>query len=184
LIDLIRDLLDLSRLESASPPKPDEIEEVNLIDELDLILGVEKTGDHARGITISFNHPSSLPALRYSRAAIQQIFSNLISNALRYTPEGGTVEIDLNQEDHRIKCRVSDTGIGIPEDSQSQIFSEFYRAPNAKQVSRAGTGLGLSITKALINRYGGEIHLQSEEGRGTTFTIYFYMNPRRAPQRS
>jgi len=177
LIDLIRDLLDLSRLEAAGPPKLEEMEEVDLIAELELILSVEKTSGDAKGVAVYFNHPPILPRIRYSRAAIQQIFSNLISNAFRYTPAGGVIRVELNREDHRVKCRVSDTGIGIPKEALSQVFSEFYRAPNAKQFSPIGTGLGLSITKTLINRYGGEIKIESETGKGTTFTAYFDFEP-------
>jgi signal transduction histidine kinase len=178
LIDLIRDLLDLSRLEAAEPPKLEELEEVDLIAELELILSVEKTSGDAKGVAVYFNHPPLLPRIRYSRAAIQQIFSNLISNAFRYTPAGGVIRVEVTREDHQVKCRVSDTGIGIPKEALSQIFSEFYRAPNAKQFSPIGTGLGLSITKALINRYGGEIKVESETGKGTTFTVIFDLEPK------
>jgi len=178
LIDLIRDLLELSRLEVAEPPKPEELEDVDLIAEIELILSVEKTSADAKGVAVYFHHPPILPRIRYSRAAIQQIFSNLISNAFRYTPAGGMVRVELSRENGRIKAKVSDTGIGIPKEALDKIFSEFYRAPNAKQFSPIGTGLGLSITKTLIDRYGGEIYVESEEGKGTTFTIYFDINPR------
>jgi len=184
LIDLIRDLLELSRLEVAEPPKPEELEEIDLIAELELILSVEKTSADARGVAVYFNHPPVLPRIRYSRAAIQQIFSNLISNAFRYTPAGGVVRIELSREDGRIKAQVSDSGIGIPKEALGRIFSEFYRAPNAKQFSPIGTGLGLSITKTLIDRYGGKIYVDSEEGKGTTFTIYFDISPRSGIRRA
>ena len=174
LIDLIRDLLELSRLESSQPIKPEELEEMDLISEMELILSVEKTTAEAKGITTYFNHPPVLPRIKYSRAALQQVFSNLISNAVRYTPAGGVVKVELVKKDNKIKCQVSDTGIGIPKDSLSKIFSDFYRAPNAKQFSPTGTGLGLSITKSLIERYGGDIFVESEEGKGTTFKLYFY----------
>jgi len=174
LIDLVRDLLELSRLESSAPPLPEDLEETDLISELDLVLSVEKTAAESKGVTVYYTHPPVLPAIRYSRAAVQQIFSNLVSNAVRYTPSGGTVRVELIKRDGKIKCIISDTGIGIPKDSLSQIFTDFYRAPNAKQFSPVGTGLGLSITKALIELYGGSIFVESEEGKGTTFTIYFY----------
>ncbi len=177
LIDLIRDLLDLSRLEAAEPAKLEELEEVDLIGELELILSVEKTSGDAKGVSVYFNHPPVLPRIKYSRAAVQQIFSNLISNAFRYTPPGGVIRVEVSREDHQIKCRVADTGIGIPKESLNQIFSEFYRAPNAKQFSPIGTGLGLSITKALVSRYGGEIAVESEPGKGTAFTAYFDLEP-------
>ena len=174
LIDLIRDLLELSRLESTEPIKPEELEEIDLINELELVLSVEKTTAEAKGITTYFNHPPVLPRIKYSRAALQQVFSNLISNAVRYTPAGGVVKVELEKKENKIKCQVSDTGIGIPKESMDKIFSDFYRAPNAKQFSPVGTGLGLSITKALVERYGGNLFVESEEGKGTTFKVYFY----------
>ena len=175
LVDLIRDLLELSRLESAEPPKPEELEEIDLISELELVVSVEKTAAEGKGISSYFNHPPVLPRMRYSRAAIQQIFTNLISNAVRYTPAGGTVRVELSKKDTKLKCTIADTGIGIPRDSMGKLFTDFYRAPNAKQFSPTGTGLGLSITKALIELYGGSIFVESEEGKGTTFTVYFYI---------
>jgi signal transduction histidine kinase len=174
LIDLIRDLLELASLESSEPPKAEELEDIDLIAEMDLVLSVEKTAAEAKGITTYSNHPPVLPRMKYSRAAIQQIFSNLVSNAVRYTPAGGSIKVELSRKDNKIKCVISDTGIGIPKDSIGKLFTDFYRAPNAKQFSPTGTGLGLSITKALIELYGGSIFVESEEGKGTTFTVYFY----------
>jgi len=174
LIDLIRDLMELSRLESMERPKVEELEEIDLVGEVELILSVEKTTADTKGISTYFNHPPVLPRIKYSKSAIQQVLSNLISNAVRYTPTGGTVKIELTKKEGRIKCRISDTGIGIPKDSMSQLFTDFYRAPNAKQFSPTGTGLGLSITKKLVERYGGSISVESEEGKGTTFVVTFY----------
>jgi signal transduction histidine kinase len=175
LVDLIRDLLELSQLESSDAPKPEELEDIDLISELELVVSVEKTSAESKGITTYFTHPPVLPKLRYSRAAIQQIFTNLISNAVRYTPAGGTVRVELSRKNNKLKCTISDTGIGIPKDSMGKLFTDFYRAPNAKQFSPTGTGLGLAITKALIELYGGSIFVESEEGKGTTFTVYFYL---------
>ena len=105
------------------------------------------------------------------RDAAQLIVSNLLSNAIRYTPPGGKVRIEWIYESPFSVMRVSDTGIGIPESDMKHLFTEFFRAENAKKFTGSGTGLGLTITKNIIERMGGTISVESTEGRGTTFTV-------------
>lgn len=104
---------------------------------------------------------------------VERILGNLISNAIKYTPRGGRVFVALNSSDGRAQIDVSDSGIGIPEESFPHLFNEFYRAPNAKALAQQGTGLGLAITKDIVARYGGQISVQSQVGAGTTFTVTF-----------
>jgi two-component system phosphate regulon sensor histidine kinase PhoR len=99
--------------------------------------------------------------------------TNLIDNAVKYTKEGGTININNIMTNKEIKLEISDTGIGIHKDDVSKIFDEFYRSDNAKAAELDGTGLGLPIVKNLIKRYGGNIDVQSILGKGTTFTISF-----------
>jgi signal transduction histidine kinase len=96
--------------------------------------------------------------------------SNVVSNAVKYTRDG-EVQLLLEQANGFARIIVSDTGIGIPEDALPNLFQEFFRARNAKDLEAAGTGLGLSIVKDLVDRYGGEIDVGSVEGRGTTVTL-------------
>jgi signal transduction histidine kinase len=102
---------------------------------------------------------------------LDRALTNLVSNAVKYTPEGGRVEIGLKTISGRAHLTVSDSGIGIPEEALPHLFEEFYRAPNAKAKVKQGTGLGLVITKDIINRYDGTIRVKSTEGKGTTFTV-------------
>ncbi len=102
---------------------------------------------------------------------IDRILNNLVSNAIKYTPQGGRVLVALSVERNWAHLRVTDTGIGIPEESLPHLFEEFYRAPNAKAQEKEGTGLGLAITKDLVTRFGGHISVQSQVGQGTTFTV-------------
>jgi signal transduction histidine kinase len=102
---------------------------------------------------------------------VDRILNNLVSNAVKYTPAGGTVSVTLRRAGGYAHLKVIDTGIGIPEDSQSHLFEEFFRAPNAKAQVKEGTGLGLAITKDLVTRYGGRIGVESEAGAGTTFAV-------------
>lgn len=104
---------------------------------------------------------------------IDRLLNNLVSNAVKYTPNGGRVSIHLRTNDNTTTLQVADTGIGIPAESLPHLFEEFYRAPNAKAQEKEGTGLGLAITKDLVTRFGGHIGVQSKVGQGTTFTVTF-----------
>ncbi len=177
LMSLIRDLLDLAHLEALEPVRAEDLEEIDVVAEWEMVLGVERSSPETKGVRVEFEHSMPVPAILYSRSSIQQILSNLTSNALRYTPPGGVVKLSVTADRGKVVCTISDTGIGIAESDRERIFSEFYRAPNAKQFSPAGTGLGLAITRALLGRYGGTISMESEEGQGTTFTVSFNRNP-------
>jgi signal transduction histidine kinase len=100
-----------------------------------------------------------------------QVVDNLLSNAVRYTPEGGRVEVDLSVTDDRVELAVRDTGIGINSRDREHVFSRFFRTGNAARRSMQGIGLGLSISKAIVESHGGRIEVESEEGRGSTFRV-------------
>lgn len=104
---------------------------------------------------------------------IDRILNNLVSNAIKYTPQGGTVTVTLNCVAGYAHLRVIDTGIGIPDEAQPRLFEEFYRAPNARAQVKEGTGLGLAITKNLVTRFGGRISVKSKLGEGTEFIVIF-----------
>jgi signal transduction histidine kinase len=101
---------------------------------------------------------------------IDRFVTNLVSNAVKYTV-AGQVRVSLVQDGDNLKLAVADTGIGIPAESMPKLFQEFYRAKNAKALDEAGTGLGLTIVRDLVERYGGRIGVESQEGIGTTFTV-------------
>lgn len=101
---------------------------------------------------------------------LDHVLTNLLSNAVRYTPVGG-ITVRLERDGDYAQMVVRDTGIGIPKDALPHVFEEFYRAPNARAVEERGTGLGLAIVRTLVERYLGTLSVESEEGRGTTFTV-------------
>ncbi len=101
---------------------------------------------------------------------LDRVFVNLIGNAVKYTPEGGSVAISMGRAEAEVWVTVSDTGIGIPDEALPHLFTEFYRAPNARQFG-VGTGLGLAIVKDLVDRYGGRIEVKSQVEEGTAFTV-------------
>ena len=106
-----------------------------------------------------------------ARDSVDRILNNLVSNAVKYTPPGGRVNVRLRRAEGQACVEIADTGIGIPEDALPHLFEEFYRAPNAKAQEKEGTGLGLAIARDLVARYGGRIDVRSKVGAGTTFTV-------------
>ena len=109
---------------------------------------------------------------------LRQVLLNLVSNAIKYTPDGGEIAIDIGVDDDGIVWAIHDTGIGIPRDAQARLFEKFYRADNAAQVETEGTGLGLYIVRLIADQLGGRVWCQSEEGCGTSF----FLRMPRAPE--
>jgi len=102
---------------------------------------------------------------------MEGIFTNLISNAIKYTPEGGKVWVDLAEESGFVKATVSDTGIGIKKEDLPRIFDKFYRVKTTETRQIVGTGLGLSIVKSIVDAHLGSITVESEEGGGAIFSV-------------
>ena len=96
---------------------------------------------------------------------------NLLANSVKYTHNNGKIDIKAFDKGNRILIEIADNGIGIPKDELPKIFEEFYRAANAKKTERDGTGLGLSIAKQIVERHNGRIWVESEEGKGSKFSI-------------
>lgn len=128
-------------------------------------------------LTLTLDPTASSSLVLATAAGLDRLFNNLISNALKYTAEGGQVTVAVSQSPGQIGIEISDTGIGIPEEGLQHLFEEFYRAPNAKALVREGTGLGLVIVKDLVTRYGGQIQVRSAVGVGTTFAITLPLAP-------
>jgi signal transduction histidine kinase len=103
---------------------------------------------------------------------LRQMFLNLIANGVKYTPEGGTLEIAISREGEKARVDVTDSGIGIPFESQPHIFDRFYRVDKARNRMDGGSGLGLSIVKSIAVAHGGHIRVESTPGRGSTFTVW------------
>jgi signal transduction histidine kinase len=102
--------------------------------------------------------------------SIEEITANLLFNAIKYTPSGGTVTLSVSENEGFLRVDIEDTGIGIPPEELPKVFDEFYRASNARLTERDGTGLGLSIAKQVIERHGGKIWAKSHLGQGSTFS--------------
>ncbi|MCT9868618.1 sensor histidine kinase [Paenarthrobacter aurescens] len=122
------------------------------------------------GIRLSMDLPDALEA-HVDSSRIAQVLDNLVSNAIKYSPDGGDVEVAAWEDEDYVFCRVTDTGMGMNEEEQAEAFTKFFRAGGVRNSTIPGVGLGLPISKAIVEAHGGTITLTSEPGRGTTFTV-------------
>jgi two-component system phosphate regulon sensor histidine kinase PhoR len=126
---------------------------------------------NANGITVTLDVPPDLPPVNGDADRLVQVMVNLVDNAVKYTPSGGSVLVSVREDGPSIRISVADTGLGIPQVDLTRIFERFYRVDKARSRATGGTGLGLSIVKHIVEALGGTISVESEVGRGSTFTI-------------
>jgi PAS domain S-box-containing protein len=167
LLQLINDILDLSKIESGLLEM--RCESFNVASAMPEVLSIIRPLAMAKKIRID----QSVADLRIhaDRIRFKQILYNLLSNALKFTPEGGTVRVDCARENALVCFTVSDTGIGIRAEDQQVIFQEFRQVGETTRGVKEGTGLGLAITKRLVEQQGGTINVESELGKGTRFSF-------------
>lgn len=174
LQELIDDLLDLAA-GKIQEPSTEVLEPVSLNAILEKVVKRFEIPAREKGLTLEWqNSADSADTLVMATAeGLDRVFNNLISNAVKYTLVGGKTTVMLSQTEEDASVTIADSGIGIPKDAIEHLFTEFYRAPNARQIESKGTGLGLSIVKDIVTRFGGRIAVQSEVGSGTNFTVSF-----------
>jgi signal transduction histidine kinase len=172
---LVNDLLEISRLETGRirlDPKPVALDEI--VEEV--VVNI-RTEIEARAHTLVVEAPDDLPLVLADRDRLIQILTNLVSNAYKYTPNGGTIRIVVAGDDHppeppdHLRISVSDTGIGLSPEELLKLGNKFFRGEHDLVQQQPGTGLGLSITRNLVALHGGEFLVESEPGRGSTFTF-------------
>ncbi len=168
LSDFVKELLNLTqmrlsgRLEMAPFSLPDCISKA--------LTTVERKAQD-KSITVTSNIEPSVGLIVGKQFSISEMITNLLFNAIKYTPDNKTVHIGCKSDGDYVQIDISDTGIGIPADELGNVFDEFFRASNARKLEKDGTGLGLSIVKQIIDRHGGKISVQSQQDQGTTFTV-------------
>jgi signal transduction histidine kinase len=148
-----------------------EKKEVVLNETISKVIELVQTSAEEKGLELEVEIAAEPLVLVGIEDGLERVFMNLVSNAVKYTPAGGSVAVRAWSEDDYIKVKVSDTGIGIPEEALPRIFDEFYRAKNAKAVEKEGTGLGLAIAKDVVEQHGGQISVESTVGQGSTFYV-------------
>ena len=130
-------------------------------------LNAEQTHGH----TLTLSCPDDLPEVDGDRERIEQVLMNIVSNAIKYTPDGGKIQITAGVSGKNVFVRVSDNGIGIPEKDLPRLFERFYRVDKARSRESGGTGLGLSIAREILKEHKGDIRIESVYGEGTDVTI-------------
>ncbi len=168
LTALITDILDVSRIEAGKIELRED--EVNYPPLVELIVKMLQGEALARGVVLHAEiAPGSYPPVLGDTERLQQVLTNLISNGIKYTPSGGSITVTVRPQESYVATCVADTGIGIPREDRERVFEKFYRADNSTTRSAGGTGLGLAISRAIVERLGGSIWVESEAGEGSQF---------------
>jgi PAS domain S-box-containing protein len=167
LAALINDLLDASRIEAGRLALHLEPTRLDVIVERALTSMDTERGQHR----IDYSHPAEPVRIRGDPYRLEQVFANLLENALKYSPADSTVRVTLDVRGDFALLAVADEGIGIPRDQQEQLFERYFRARNVSVTSYGGLGLGLYISRDIVERHGGRIWVESEVGRGATFYV-------------
>jgi two-component system sensor histidine kinase SenX3 len=170
LSDLVKEIINLSRLQDDDPLKNAKVIDLNevLLDAIDQ----SELNATARNIELVYNE-QAMARIKGDQSQVIMAISNLIENAINYSPEGTRVAIALRVNNGLAEVSITDQGIGIPEKDLERIFERFYRVDPARSRATGGTGLGLSIVKHVVTNHGGDVLVWSVENAGSTFTVRF-----------
>lgn len=174
LLELVNDLLDISRMEMGT--KQRNIVEVNIPEVLKSNIEFLEMELNKKRIKVNLNFTDNLAAVMADNDEINRLFTNILSNAIKYNKDQGSISINVNQSRHYIVTKISDTGIGLKPEEKEKLFQQFFRAKNKLTRGISGTGLGLSIVKQIVETYAGRLEVESEYEKGTTFIIELPIN--------
>jgi signal transduction histidine kinase len=169
LLDLINDILDLARLEAGKMDLRHA--EIDVADFIEEAVGHIRPLAEKKSLELRYAVAPDLPTAVQDKGKLQQVLSNLLSNAVKFTPEGGSITVDAAQDGDDLVIRVTDTGVGIAAADREAVFDKFRQGANPLTREYQGTGLGLSIVRELCKLMGGDVSLESEPGRGSTFIV-------------
>ena len=174
LSDMVSELLDLSRIESGLiTSEKEQLDFERLLNEQ---VEFHTPGASARGSTIELEIGSNLPAVFANKRGMEEVLTNLITNAIKYSPDNSTISISSRIENEYLSTTVSDSGYGIPQEDLERVFDRFYRVKDENTRTQQGTGLGLSLVKSIVETHHGMVKVDSAIGKGTTFTFLIPIN--------
>jgi two-component system, OmpR family, phosphate regulon sensor histidine kinase PhoR len=168
---LIDDLLDLSRLDIARVKGTSDPAPVDLAEVVGTVLESHAAHAEARGVTVEWHTEPALAPARGQRNQLAQVVTNLVANAINYTPRGGHVGLDVTMDGATLLLEVADTGVGIPPEERPHVFDRFYRGERARALNVPGTGLGLAIVKEIVDLHGGQVALDARDPAGTRVEV-------------
>jgi len=171
MIALVNDLLDLRRIEEGKAVVV--IEPLDMAEILQRSIDIMSLSAKDENITFDVNIAEDLPLFSGDKTGMQAVFINLISNAIKFTPNRGRVEVELKKSGKDLRVKVVDTGIGIEKEDIDHIFDRFYRIKTERTKNIGGSGLGLYILKGIVEAHRGTVHVESEVGKGTMFIVSF-----------
>jgi signal transduction histidine kinase len=175
MLALVNELMALSRNRQRREADPAAATELTVLARRVQRTFQDKAAEKRIGFQVSL--VEGLPDVRGRLETVEQMLENLVSNAIKYTPADGSVEVRFARANGTVRIEVSDTGIGIPVEDRAKLFTEFFRAENAKAMEEVGTGLGLAIVKDIVDQLGGRIFMESEQGVGTIFVVHLPIAP-------
>ncbi|MGB9715166.1 MAG: sensor histidine kinase [Thermodesulfovibrionales bacterium] len=174
MVELVNDILDVCFIEEKGYIT--QIESLSLPETLQKAIEMMQPQAQDKNVTLKVNVEKEIPRINGNKSSMEAMFINLISNAVKYTPSEGEVNIELSRNGQYLQLKVSDTGIGIEEKDIPHIFDKFYRERSERTKNISGTGLGLSIVKGVVDAHHGSISVESKVGKGTTFTVLIPLN--------
>ncbi|MFA6053835.1 MAG: ATP-binding protein [Thermodesulfovibrionales bacterium] len=169
MVALIHDILDVCYIEEGGYLK--QIEHLDLTEILQRTVELMQPQAQDKNIALHVKTEDHLPLIIGNKSSVEAMFINLISNAIKYTPSGGQVNVEMSENAQNVQIDVSDTGIGVEDEDFPRIFDKFYRVRSEITKNISGTGLGLSIVKSVVDAHRGAINVESKVGKGTTFTV-------------
>lgn len=175
LLALVNDLLEINKMEAGKIAQ--KIEPVQVTDLIKKIVDFLKPEASKKGIEVKVNFPADLPLIQADQRDMEKLFTNLITNAIKYNKKKGSVTIEGEVEGSFVCYRVKDSGIGISPDHLGHIFDDFYRADDDRVKKITGTGLGLTIAKKIVNSHFGHLEVESRLGQGSEFSVFLPFKP-------
>ncbi len=174
MIKLVNDMLNVSRIEEGRLEF--NFAKINFKEVYETVTNNLKNKVKEKGIKFNIKKPTKMPSVYVDKERIRMVIQNLLDNAIKYTPNNGTVTLEIKKLKDKLKIRIKDNGVGIPQKDQQRLFTKFFRAENVKKMQTDGNGLGLFIANNIVKKHNSKIYFKSTEGRGTEFYFYLPLN--------